>query len=235
MNFKMLPSAATAILYSIIITASGCGNNESKSNFSSQPLEIARTPGETIMLFDGTDFDNWQMAVPDGWKIDDGALLCAGNGDIWTKEHFGNFALECDFKMSSDCNSGIFIRTGNPNDPVQTGMEIQVIDSYGKANPDKHDCGAFYDLMAPLENAAKPSGEWNHITITCNNSLITVVLNNVHIIDANVEDWVTAHKNPDGTENKFNKPIKDFPRTGFIGFQDHGHSVWYRDVTITIL
>ena len=65
--------------------------------------------------------------------------------------------------------------------------------------------------------------------------MITVVLNNVPVIEANVDNWFETHKNPDGTDNKFSMPIKDFPRTGFIGFQDHGHPVWFRDIKVTIL
>ncbi|MFC1541490.1 DUF1080 domain-containing protein [Candidatus Latescibacterota bacterium] len=235
MKFKFLKPAASVLVCSLIIASGECGKTDSEYEFNSQPLEIERTPGEIIKLFDGSNFDQWQMAITDGWVIDNGAMLCIGNGDIWTKEYFENFVLKCEFKMSRDCNSGIFIRTGNPKDPVQTGIEIQVIDSFGKEIPDKHDCGALYDLMEPVKNAVKPAGEWNHITITCNNNVLTVVLNDVNIINADIEKWDTARKNPDGTENKFNIPIKDFPRIGFIGFQDHGHPVWYRDVTVTIL
>jgi len=214
---------------------SGCRDSGPKYNFNTQPRAINRSAGETVVLFDGSDFNHWQMGEPGGWEIDDGSMLCNAKGYLWSTEHFGDFILECEFKMSPDCNSGIFIRTGNPNDPVQTGMEIQIIDTFGKPDPDKHDSGAFYDLMEPSENAVKQPGEWNQMTITCNKNMITVVLNNVPVIEANVDNWFETHKNPDGTDNKFSMPIKDFPRTGFIGFQDHGHPVWFRDIKVTIL
>ena len=47
-----------------------------------------------------------------------------------------------------------------------------------------------------------------------------------------VDEWTTPRMNPDGTENKFEKALKDFPRNGYIGFQDHGDPVWYRNVRI---
>ena len=47
-----------------------------------------------------------------------------GSGDIWTKARYGDFVLELEFKTTG--NSGVFFRTDNPKDRVQTGIEIQV-------------------------------------------------------------------------------------------------------------
>ena len=44
--------------------------------------------------------------------------------------------------------------------------------------------------------------------------------------------WDEAGKNPDGTRNKFKKPLLDFPKIGHIGLQDHGQPVWFRNVRI---
>jgi hypothetical protein len=59
-----------------------------------------------------------------------------------------------------------------------------------------------------------------------------VVLNGVQIIDMDLDQWTTPRKNPDGTPNKFNKAMKDMPRSGVIGLQDHGNPVWYRNMRI---
>src|SRR5262245_50489920 len=129
-----------------------------------------------ILLFDGKS--------PDGWvnlkavNIEEGAInpFKSGNYVTFAKEKYGDFILACDFKVSKGCNSGIFIRTGNPKDPVQTGIEIQVLDSAGKDKMSKHDCGAIYDLVAPNKNTMKPAGEWNHMEITCDKNKIKVAL-----------------------------------------------------------
>ena len=55
------------------------------------------------------------------------------------------------------------------------------------------------------------------------------------VLELNIDDWDTAQKNPDGTKNKFKKALKDLPRTGHIGFQYHGHPVWYRNAVVTPL
>ncbi len=49
----------------------------------------------------------------------------------------------------------------------------------------------------------KPVGEWNRFTITCKDSLVTVVFNGEEVIHADLNDWPEAKKNPDGTPNKF--------------------------------
>ena len=44
--------------------------------------------------------------------------------------------------------------------------------------------------------------------------------------------WTEPNKNPDGTSNKFNTAYKNMPREGYIGFQDHGQPVWFRNMKI---
>jgi hypothetical protein len=59
-----------------------------------------------------------------------------------------------------------------------------------------------------------------------------VVLNGELVSQANLDLWTEAHKNPDGTPNKFDRPLKNYPRTGYIGLQDHGSPVWYRNIRV---
>src|SRR5436190_17097244 len=114
-----------------------------------------------MLLFDGKSSDGWVGLKPG--NIEEGTInpFKSGNYVTCTKERYGDFILSCDFKVSAGCNSGIFIRTGDPKDPVQTGIEIQILDSAGKEKPSRHDCGAIYDLVAPSKNTMKPAGEWN--------------------------------------------------------------------------
>jgi len=185
-----------------------------------------------ILLFDGK--------TPEGWvnlksaNIEDGCInpYKSGNYVTFAKETYGNFVLACDFKVSKDCNSGIFIRTGEPKDPVQTGIEIQVLDSAGKEKMSKHDCGAIYDLVAPTKNPMKAAGEWNRMEITCDKNKIKVALNGEAIAEMDLDQWTEAGKSLDGTKNKFTKALKDFPREGLLGFQDHGKPAWFKNVKL---
>ena len=187
--------------------------------------------GEFKSLFNGKDFTGWK-GKEGGWVIQDGAMAWQkGCGDIWTEQKFGDFVLDLEFKIAKGTNSGIFIRTGNPKDNVQTGIEIQVYDSAGQ-KPNKNSSGAVYDCLAPSETADKPAGEWNHIVITAKGSKLQIVMNDKQIIDMDLDKWTEPGKNPDGSKNKYKNAFKDFPREGYIGLQDHGGAIWYRNVKI---
>jgi len=208
------------LLAMICVTA--CKNSDQK----------AEAESEWITLFDGSNLDAWELTKPDGWVIQDKSMYLAGKGDAWTKETFGDFVLDLDFKVTPKCNSGVFFRTADTKNKVQTGFEMQVFDSYGREQPGTHDCGAVYDALAPSSNVMKPAGEWNHVTITCDDNIINIVMNDTEIINMDLDLWTTGNKNPDGTKNKFKTALKDFAREGYIGLQDHGHPVWYRNVRI---
>lgn len=183
-------------------------------------------------LFNGQDLSGWQNAAGNapgaGWVVEDGALVRkTAAGDIWTKDRFGDFVLDVEFKTEG--NSGIFIRTDNPRDNVQTGIEIQV--DRPSQKPSKHSVGAFYDALAPTKEVTK-AGEWTHAVITAVDNRLTVEMNGEKIIDTDLNQWSTAGKNPDGTPNKYRTALKDFKREGHIGFQDHGAGVAYRNVKL---
>jgi len=183
------------------------------------------------LLFDGKTSEGWTALK--AANIEDGCInpYKSGNYVTFAKDKYADFVLSCDFKLTKECNSGIFIRTGDPKDPVQTGIEIQVYDSKAE-KPSKHDCGAIYDLVPPSKNALKPLGEWNHIEITCDKNKISVVLNGEAVSSIDLDKWTEAGKCLDGSENKFKKALKDFPREGLLGFQDHGKPCWFKNVKL---
>jgi len=120
------------------------------------------------------------------------------------------------------------VRVGDLLNPVYTGLEIQV----EKGGTGYHDFGAIYDLVPPSKNVVKPSGEWNHVEITCRGPLVDVALNGEPVAKINCDDFNQPGLRPDGTKHKFGVAIKDMPRRGYLGFQDHGHKVWYKNVKL---
>jgi hypothetical protein len=192
-----------------------------------------------VTLFNGKDFTGWTMGPDKSWVIENGVIALKRekydgreyNADyLWTVDQYDNFILELEFKIPEQANSGIFLRTPDLSDPVYTGIEVQVANSYGRKNLNRQGtAGAIYDLLAPSSNPVKPPGEWNHYRITCDKNKIIVVLNGQQIIDMDLDRWTEPRKNPDGSENQFGTALKDFARKGHIGFQDHGRPVWYRN------
>jgi len=195
---------------------------------------FSQPPSDAIILFDGTDLSKWQNSSGDkpgaGWVIENDVLARKPKaGMIWTKERFGNFILDLEFKTEG--NSGIFFRTDNPKDCVQTGLEMQIYKRVNK--PSRNSCGAIYDALAPSKEMTK-DGQWNHVTITAEDNKIRIVLNGEQIIDMDLNRWTEPHRNPDPerSKNKFRTALKDFKREGHIGFQEHGANVWFRKVRI---
>lgn len=190
-------------------------------------------PGEWRELFNGRDLSGWRTNVTNMWVVKDGAITWKESAvDLWTAEQFGDFELELEFKCSAGCNSGVFIRTADPADNVQTGLEVQIWDSGGVSKLEKHHCAAIYDALAPAVNAERPIGEWNQLKIVAQRSVVQVHLNGQLVTDMDLKRWTEAGKNPDGTANKFKRPLRDFPRRGYIGLQDHHKMVQFRNVRI---
>ncbi len=194
---------------------------------------------KTTNLFNGKNLKAFQPS-PGPWVIEkDGALTLKDRTDhkqidanyLWTAKPYKDFVLSLEFKASPGTNSGVFIRTTNLKDPVQTGMEIQVA-SHDPARPlTRGSVAGIYDLAAPKKNMFKPEA-WNQMVITCQGSKISVQLNGETVSEADLDQYAEAGKNPDGSKNKFKKPLKDFAREGYIGFQDHGTPVSYRNIQI---
>ena len=202
-------------------------------------------------LFSGSSLATFEFA-PNSWEIDsDGSIVCRmekskdkkgverlkGMGYLWTKNNYGDFSLTLDYKLSEGANSGIFYRT-NPKDPVQGGFEIQLMDNEGfqkKSNrvlPPRKLNASFYDGVAPKGDFSKPVGQWNNAKLTCKGPMISFHLNGKNAFRINLDDWKEAGKNPDGSTNKFKTALKDLPRTGRIGFQNHGQVVWFKNIQV---
>jgi len=191
-----------------------------------------------ILLFDGKTLDGWMTSSekPSKRPVEDGCInphKCGGYMMIH-KKMWGDYVLSLDFKISKGCNSGIFIRTfplkPRPGKDVGfNGIEVAIDDTEAAGYVDT---GALYDLAKPTKNAMKPVGEWNHIVITCDKSVITVELNGEQVTRADLDQFTEKNKRPDGSSHKFDVVYKDHPRSGYIGLQDHGANCWYKNIKL---
>ncbi|MEO0447522.1 MAG: sulfatase-like hydrolase/transferase, partial [Verrucomicrobiota bacterium] len=207
----------------------------------------------TTALFEGLNLSrNWTMDDPEAWVIENDMILTCqmkeeekngetrqvGRGYLWTKREYGDFELTLDYKLSEGANSGVFYRT-DPKDPVQGGFEIQLMDNEGFQRMKGRELeakklnGSFYDGKGPSADPSHPVGEWNHFQLTCQGPKIRVAINGVEVVAVNVDEWKTPGQNPDGSKNKFKTALKDLPRKGHIGLQNHGQKVWFREIAVT--
>ncbi len=167
---------------------------------------------------------------PGGWVVEDDVLISKGKGDIWTKAKYGDFILNLEFKCEDKTNSGVFIRTKDVKQWLHTGIEVQILQ--GDSSNKKHITGGIFDCLAPKKNNIREPGEWNHYLIVAKANNIYVILNGEQVTHMDLDLWTEAHKNPDGTKNKFNNAYKDMARVGHIGFQYHGHPIEFRNLAI---
>lgn len=189
------------------------------------PMAQPETDDGFVPLFDGKSLAGWKttgnwLVEPEGtvtlkprpgeegWQRFDAYIM--------TEHTYKDFILDLEFKIEKTGNSGVFLRVGDPLNPVETGMEVQILDTHGLENPGHHDCGGLIGTVGPSKNMAKPAGEWNRYTITCRGHHLEVVLNGQQIIDIALDQ----------------SEMKDRPLEGHIGFQDEAKRVWYRNVRI---
>jgi hypothetical protein len=162
---------------------------------------------------------------PGGWVFEDGVLVAKSGETIWTKESYGNFILDFEFKVAKAANSGVFLRTGDIKN-ILSALEIQIHESTDGAKP-------------PSKDVTRPAGEWNRYTITCQDSRLAMVFNGEQVLNLDLNDWKEPNKNPDGTRNKFSVALRDYARKGPIGLQGlHGREaapVWFRSLKIKVL
>ncbi|HBO46362.1 MAG TPA: hypothetical protein DD670_21030 [Planctomycetaceae bacterium] len=188
-------------------------------------------------LLENKDLSNWKSKGK--WSLDEeGVLSRQSGGDIWTVEEYGDFILDLEFKVTPKTNSGVAIRVSPSPDKNKVAwyhdgaLEVQILSPNDNEKPTKHDCAAMYDMLEPSKVVQKKPGEWNRYTIVAKGSKIQVIFNDAQVIDMNLDDWPEAGKNPDGTPNKYQKPMKDFPSKGHILLQFHGDPVWFRNVYV---
>lgn len=192
------------------------------------------------VLFDGKSTDAWrgykQQTFPtEGWTIDNGALkaTAGGHGDIVTKESYGDFELELEWRVAAGANSGIMYRVTEENEyPWQSGPEMQVLDD------DKHadgknvltSAGSLYAMIAPTHKTLKPVGEWNKVRIVVKNNHVEHWLNGKMVV---AYEWGSDALAKLIAGSKF-ATMPNFAKAseGHIALQNHGDDVWFRNIRI---
>lgn len=191
------------------------------------------------LLFNGENLEGWkcnngkEIATP----VEEGCIVPYQSGGyiVIHEKQYADFVLKCDVRFEDPrCNSGIFFRVEEPGNPVHTGFEVQVMagDQTGK-----HQMGAIYDLVSTTKNASNPTGEWNTFEIRCEGAKMSVKLNGELVSEIDCDEFEKPGLCPDGERHKYRldgepRAVKDFARRGYLGFQDHGHKVWYKNVKI---
>ncbi len=194
-------------------------------------------------LFNGKDLTGWKVGAggkQEVWGAENGILFVNGGGGGWlfTEQEYANFELSLEFKLPEMGNSGVALRSPVKGDPAYVGMEIQILDdsnykkNYKGLRPTQL-TGAIYDIKAPSQDATKPHGEWNTFHIVARGNKITVTLNGVQTVDADLNEF-TSRLNADGEKKLRAHPGLERTK-GHIGLQSHDGRVEFRNIRIKVL
>ncbi len=172
---------------------------------------------------------------------------------IYGAQEFENFELYLEWKIPPGGNSGIFYHVVEGYDGIpEVSPEYQLIDDlhytdyhgikeYNQSigvtkNPEKlqplQSTGADYAMYAPDQSKKKlnPTGEWNSSRIVFTPERVEHWLNGEMLLSFVPwsEDWEA--KKSGGKWGL--APDYGIFKKGFIGLQDHGSSLWFRNIKI---
>jgi hypothetical protein len=203
------------------------------------PAAEAKGAGEWRPLFDGRTTAGWRgyktQDVPAGWAVVDGVLVKEGKStDLVTKDQYGDFELEFDWKLAPGGNAGVFYRGTEEYDHIYwSAPEYQLLDDAAHADGKNRltSAGSAYALYPPPAGVVKPAGEWNSSRIVARGPHVEHWLNGKKVVE--YELW-----SPDWEAKVKASKFKDWPnygraKKGYIAIQgDHEGSLSLRNVRI---
>lgn len=197
-----------------------------------------------VMLFDGTNMDNWQGNL-DNYTLIDGTIYVdaayGSGGNLYTKKKYSDFIYRFEFQfMVEGVNNGVGIRTPMEVDAAYEGMEIQILDHdapiyRGLREYQQH--GSVYGII-PAKRVKFPElGTWNTEEIRAVGDHITVTVNGEVILDGNIREACKGHNvSPDGGANEYTVDHQNHPglfnKDGYISFCGHGTGIKFRNIRI---
>lgn len=184
-----------------------------------------------------------------------GEAQTGDGGDIIFDHKFKNFVLELEWKVSKGGNSGIFylaretqsVKDGKERiEPIYISCpEYQVLDN--ENHPDallgvdgNRKSASLYDMIPANPQNAKPYGEWNTARIMVYKGTVVHAQNGVNVLEYHLwtPQWTEMLENSKFSSERWPLAFELLnncggeAREGYIGFQDHGDDVWFRNIRI---
>ena len=232
-----------------LFTLPGVGAEDKKEEF--QPL------------FNGRNLDGWVKVntAPSTWTVKDGMIICSGKpiGEMRTERMYQNFIMEVEWRhMKARGNAGIFVWADDitaRGQPFHRSIEVQVLEnSYG--NTQRYTThGDIFPIHGarmtpingrggsrafPTENRSRPTPEWNHYRITCNDGTISLAVNGKVVTkgrDASPRKGYICLESEGGIVHYRNLRIRELPDTplepGQTAIADRGYRCLYTGVDLS--
>ncbi len=208
----------------------------------------------------GKDYAPSRWTVEDGCLKFSGSGTGEGQtkegGDLIFAHQFKNFTLEWEWKVAKGANSGVFIlaqevttKDQNGNDryePIYISCpEYQILDNVN--HPDamlgkdgNRKSASLYDMIPAKPQNSKPYGEWNKAKIVCYKGTVIHYQNGKKVLEYHLwtQQWTDMLQASKFSEKAWPLAFELLnncggpEHKGYIGFQDHGDDVWYRNIRV---
>ena len=213
------------------------------------------------IIFDGKTFNGWRgynrEDMPNAWEVVDGTIHIKGSGageagaqdggDIIFAKKLKNFELEWEWKVDTAANSGVFymIQEVDGQPAYISAPEYQILDNVN--HPDaklgkdgNRQSASLYDMIPAKPQNAKPQGEWNSSKILVYKGTVVHYQNGEPVVEYHLwtPQWQEMLDNSKFSKEKWPLAYELLlncggeNREGFIGLQDHGDNVWYRNIKV---
>ena len=218
-------------------------------------------------LFNGKDLSGWVAVntAPSTWTVKDNMIICSGRptGELRTDRMYQNFILELEWRhMRPKGNAGVFVWADDITArgvPFHRGIEVQVLENaYGEAKwftthgdifpihgarmrpLTGHNVGQPSARAFPTEHRSKPTPQWNHYRIACNDGAISLAVNGKVVTqgaDASPRKGYICLESEGGIVHYRNLRIKELPDTPVdpkhVAIADRGYRCLYTGVDLS--
>jgi hypothetical protein len=208
---------------------------------ASASAQDAQSQGEWRPLLDaqGSAWRGWKSeGLPAGWKISGDEISKDGEvEDLVSRDSFGDFELEFEWKIGEGGNSGLFYRGTREYDYIfWSAPEYQLLDDANAPDGKNRlsSAAAAYGLYAAPAGIVKPHGEWNAARIVVDGAHVEHWLNGQRVVEYELwsDDWKSKV-----AASKFGKyPDFGLAAKGLLGIQgDHPGMLALRNLRIRAL